>query len=106
MRQQRQTLFGARDVAHARQQMQARVQQCDDQLAQQLNALQQAQAEVSRLQGECSALEAQRQSLSHKRSEADTALRQALADAGFADEEHLRAALLDEQTARNCVSSC
>ncbi|MFB6326863.1 AAA family ATPase [Pantoea deleyi] len=100
MRQQRQTLFGDRDVAHARQQMQARVQQCDDQLAQQLNALQQAQAEVSRLQGECSALEAQRQSLSHKRSEADTALRQALADAGFADEEHLRAALLDEQTDR------
>ncbi|MGD9423846.1 AAA family ATPase [Pantoea sp. NSTU24] len=100
MRQQRQALFGDRDVAHARQQMQARVQQCDDQLAQQLTALQQAQAEVSRLQGECSALEMQRQSLSQKRAEADAALCQALADAGFADEEQLRAALLDEQTAR------
>ncbi|MGJ0125788.1 AAA family ATPase [Pantoea sp. Ep11b] len=99
MRQQRQALFGDRDVAHARQQMQARVQQCDEQLTQQLTALQQVQAEVSRLQGECSALEAQRQSLCHKRAEAETALRQALEHAGFADEEHLRAALLDEQTA-------
>ncbi|KAA5928612.1 MULTISPECIES: AAA family ATPase [unclassified Pantoea] len=99
MRQQRLALFGDRDVAHARQQLQARVQHADEQLAQQLTALQQAQAEVSRLQGELSGLENQRQTLSGKLAEAESALQQALERAGFADEASLREALLDEQTA-------
>jgi exonuclease SbcC len=99
MRQQRQALFGDREVTHARQQMQARVQQADEQLTQQLTALQQAQAEVSRLQGELSGLENQRQNLNSKLAEAESALQQALESAGFADEASLRAALLDEQTA-------
>ncbi|MDH2067564.1 AAA family ATPase [Pantoea sp. GD03673] len=99
MRQQRLALFGDRDAAHARQQMQARIQECDEQLARQLTALQQAQAEVSRLQGELSGLENQRHALSGKLAEAENALHQALKSTGFADEASLRAALLDEQTA-------
>lgn len=99
MRQQRLALFGDRDVTHTRQQLQARVQHADEQLAQQLTALQQAQAEVSRLQGELSGLENQRQMLSGKLAEAESTLQQALESAGFADEASLRAALLDEQTA-------
>ena len=99
MRQQRQALFGDREVTLARQQMQARIQQSDEQVAQQLAALQQAQAEVSRLQGELSGLENQRQTLSGKLTEAESALQQSLESAGFADEASLRAALLDEQTA-------
>ncbi|MCX3310758.1 AAA family ATPase [Pantoea vagans] len=99
MHQQRLALFGDRDVAHTRQQLQARVQQADEQLAQQLIALQQAQAEVSRLQGELSGLENQRQTLSGKLAEAESTLQQALESAGFADEASLREALLDEQTA-------
>ncbi|PEI03540.1 ATP-dependent dsDNA exonuclease [Pantoea agglomerans] len=98
MRQQRLALFGDRDVANARQQLQARVQHADEQLAQQLTALQQAQAEVSRLQGELSGLENQRQMLSGKLAEAESTLQQTLESAGFADEASLRAALLDEQT--------
>ena len=99
MRRARLALFGDRDVANARQQLQARVQHADEQLAQQLTALQQAQAEVSRLQGELSGLENQRQTLSGKLAEAESTLQQALESAGFADEASLRAALLDEQTA-------
>lgn len=99
MRRARQALFGDREVTHARQQIQARVQQADEQLAQQLTALQQAQAEVSRLQGVLSGLENQRQTLNSKLAEAESALQQALESAGFADEASLRAALLDEQTA-------
>lgn len=99
MRRARLALFGDREVTHARQQIQARVQQADEQLAQQLTALQQAQAEVSRLQGELSGLENQRQTLNSKLAEAESALQQALESAGFADEASLRAALLDEQTA-------
>ncbi len=99
MRRARLALFGDREVTLARQQMQARVQQADEQLAQQLTALQQAQAEVSRLQGELSGLENQRQTLNSKLAEAESALQQALESAGFADEASLRAALLDEQTA-------
>lgn len=99
MRRARQALFGDREVTHARQQIQARVQQADEHLAQQLTALQQAQAEVSRLQGELSGLENQRQTLNSKLAEAESALQQALESAGFADEASLRAALLDEQTA-------
>ncbi|WP_191938423.1 AAA family ATPase [Pantoea agglomerans] len=99
MRRARLALFGDREVTLARQQMQARVQQADEQLAQQLTALQQAQAEVSRLQGELSGLENQRQTLNSRLAEAESALQQALESAGFADEASLRAALLDEQTA-------
>ena len=99
MRRARLALFGDREVTHARQQMQARVQHADELLAQQLTALQQAQAEVSRLQGELSGLENQRQTLSGKLAEAESTLQQALESAGFADEASLRAALLDEQTA-------
>ncbi|MGC0892163.1 AAA family ATPase [Pantoea agglomerans] len=99
MRRARLALFGDREVTHARQQIQARVQQADEQLAQQLTALQQAQAEVSRLQGELSGLENQRQTLNSRLAEAESALQQALESAGFADEASLRAALLDEQTA-------
>ncbi len=99
MRRARLALFGDRDVANARQQLQARVQHADEQLAQQLTALQQAQAEVSRLQGELSGLENQRQTLSGKLAEAESTLQQALESAGFIDETSLRAALLDEQTA-------
>jgi len=99
MRQQRHALFGDRDVTQARQQMQVRVQQSDEQLSQQLSALQQAQAEVSRLQGELSGLENQRQMLSGKLAEAEIALQHARESAGFADEASLRAALLDEQIA-------
>lgn len=99
MRQQRLALFGDREVTLARQQLQARVQHADEQLAQQLTALQQAQAEVSRLQGELAGLENQRQTLSSKLAEAESTLQQSLARAGFADEASLRAALLDEQSA-------
>jgi len=99
LRQQRQALFGERDVTLARQQQQARVQEADEQLTQQLITLQQTQTEVSRVQGELSGLENQRQTLGGKLAEAESALHQALERAGFASEESLRAALLDEQTA-------
>ncbi|MGK3142752.1 AAA family ATPase [Pantoea sp. C2G6] len=100
LRQQRQALFGDREVTQARQQMQARVQQYEAQRTQQLSDLQQAQAAVSRLQGELAGLESQRQSLESRQAEAERALQQALARAGFSDEASLRAALLDEQTAQ------
>ncbi|WP_205952753.1 SbcC/MukB-like Walker B domain-containing protein [Pantoea stewartii] len=98
--QQRQALFGDRDVAQARQQMQALVDQHEAQLTQQRNALHQSQAEVSRLNGQLTLLESQLQSLSGRVTEAEQRFSAALAAAEFADETHLRAALLDEQAAQ------
>ena len=100
MRQQRQRLFGDRDVADARQQMQASLQQHQRQLTQQLTAFQQAQTGLSTLQGQLAMLESQQQKLVTRLSEAEQQLQQALAAAGFSDEASLRAALLDEQTAQ------
>lgn len=100
MRQQRQALFGDREVAVARQQMQASLRQHEAQLAQQLEGLQRAQSGVSSLQGQLAVLESQRQQLVTRLAEAEQTLLQALTAAGFRDEATLRAALLDEQTAQ------
>jgi exonuclease SbcC len=95
--QQRQQLFGDRVVAEARQQQHAALQQCEQALAQQLQQWQQAQSTLHSLNGQCEQITAQQQTLNERIAAAESAFLTALQQSDFADEETLRAALLDER---------
>jgi len=99
-RAQRQALFGDRDVADARRQIQAQRQQQETALAAALESLQTAQSQLSLLGGRAAELDAQQEKLSQALSTAQQLFSAALAAASFRDEASLRAALLDEEEAR------
>ena len=100
LRDQRRTLFGDRQVAEARQQMQVRLQQQDAALAAALESRQKTQSQLSLLGGRAAELEAQQQKVSQALSTAQQLFSAALAAAAFSDEASLRAALLDEKEAQ------
>ncbi|MEG9454659.1 MAG: exonuclease subunit SbcC, partial [Pantoea piersonii] len=96
----RQALFGDRDVAAARRQAQAQLQQQEAALSAALEALQKTQGQLSQLAGRAAELDAQQVKVTQSLSAAQQQLSAALAAAGFSDEASLRAALLDEEEAR------
>lgn len=99
-RAERQALFGDREVADARRQIQAQLQQQETALAAALASLQKAQSQLSLLGGRAAELEAQQEKLSQALSTAQQLFSAALAAASFCDEASLRAALLDEEEAQ------
>jgi len=100
LRVTRQALFGDSDVAAARRQMQAQIQQQEAALAAVLEALQKTQSHLSQLAGRAAELEAQQEKVSQGLREAQQLFSAALAAAGFDDEASLRAALLEDEEAR------
>ena len=96
----RQALFGDNDVAAARRQMQAQIQQQEAALAAALEALQKNQSHLSQLAGRAAELEAQQEKIRQGLREAQQLFSVALAAAGFDDEASLRAALLEDEEAR------
>lgn len=97
LQQQRQQLFGDRQVSVARQQQQALLQQCEQALAQQLQQWQQAQSQLHSLNGQCEQSDSQLKAMHQRMQAAETAFNSALQQSDFADEQALRGALLDEQ---------
>ena len=100
LRATRQALFGDNDVAVARRQMQAQIQQQEAALTAALEALQNTQSHLSQLAGRAAELDAQQEKASQALREAQQLFSAALAAAGFDDEASLRAALLEEEEAR------
>lgn len=99
-RERRRALFGDGDVAAARRQMQAQIQQQEAALAAALEALQQTQRDLSQLAGRAAELDARQETLRQALHAAQQQLSAALAATGFHDEASLRAALLEEEEAR------
>lgn len=95
--QQRQQLFGDRQVSVARQQQQSLLQQCEQALAQQLQQWQQAQSHLHSLNGQCEQIDSQLKAMHQRMQAAEGAFNTALQQSDFADEQALRSALLDEQ---------
>lgn len=99
LRATRQALFGDGDVAAARRQMQAQIQQQEAALAAALEGMQATQSHLSQLAGRAAELDAQQEKASQALREAQQLFSAALAAAAFDDEASLRAALLDEEEA-------
>ncbi|QGY28215.1 AAA family ATPase [Pantoea cypripedii] len=97
--QQRQQLFGDRQVQAERQAQQLLMQQCERELAQQLQAWQQAQSALHSLNGQRAQIDQQQQTLAARVQDAESTFLNALQQSDFADEAALRAALLDEHQA-------
>ncbi|POW58456.1 exonuclease subunit SbcC [Candidatus Pantoea alvi] len=99
LRATRQALFGDGDVAAARRQMQAQIQQQEAALAAALEGMQTTQSHLSQLAGRAAELDAQQEKASQALREAQQLFSAALAAAAFDDEASLRVALLDEEEA-------
>ncbi|WP_313683621.1 AAA family ATPase [Pantoea sp.] len=97
--QQRQQLFGDRQVQAERQAQQQLMQQCERELAQQLQAWQQAQSTLHSLNGQRAQIDQQQQTLAARVQDAESTFLSALRKSDFADEVALREALLDEHQA-------
>ncbi|MEQ9898132.1 AAA family ATPase [Pectobacterium punjabense] len=95
--QERLALFGDRQIATVREQLQRTSQQYDDALRLALSARQQTETTLSRLTGELTRTQQQYEQSMHQRDSATERFTQALQQSAFADEAAFLNALLDEQ---------
>ncbi|MDC9819293.1 AAA family ATPase [Pectobacterium polonicum] len=95
--QTRLALFGDRQIAAVREQLQRTSQQYDDALRLAQSARQQAETTLSRLTGELTRTQQQYEQSMHQRDSATERFTQALQQSAFADETTFLNALLDEQ---------
>ncbi|MEQ9887074.1 AAA family ATPase [Pectobacterium zantedeschiae] len=95
--QARQALFGDRQIADVREQLQRISQQYDDALRLAQSARQQTETTLSRLTGELTRTQQQYEQSTHQRDSATERFTQALQHSAFADETAFLNALLDEQ---------
>ncbi|MEQ9889836.1 AAA family ATPase [Pectobacterium aroidearum] len=95
--QERQTLFGDRQIADVREQLQRTSQQYDDALKLALSARQQTETTLSRLTGELASTQQQYEQSARQHESATERFTQALQQSAFGDETAFLHALLDEQ---------
>ncbi|MDX6913738.1 AAA family ATPase [Pectobacterium carotovorum] len=95
--QERQKLFGDRQIADVREQLQRTSQQYDDALRLALSARQQTETTLSRLTGELASTQQQYEQSTRQHESATERFTQALQQSAFGDETAFLHALLDEQ---------
>lgn len=95
--QERQKLFGDRQIAAVREQLQRTSQQYDDALRLALSARQQTETALSRLTGELASTQQQYKQSARQHESATERFTQALQQSAFGDETAFLHALLDEQ---------
>ncbi|MEI7366052.1 AAA family ATPase [Pectobacterium sp. 1950-15] len=95
--QERQKLFGDRQIAAVREQLQRTSQQYDDALRLALSARQQTETTLSRLTGELASTQQQYEQSARQHESATERFTQALQQSAFDDETAFLHALLDEQ---------
>ncbi|KHN53965.1 SbcC/MukB-like Walker B domain-containing protein [Pectobacterium fontis] len=95
--QERQALFGDRQTATVREQLQQISQQYDNALRLAQSARQQTETTLSRLTGELTRTQQQHEQCMHQRDSSTERFHQALQQSTFADESAFLTALLDEQ---------